>query len=289
MRRYGDTIRLHIVPELGAVPLMRLTPERLQRLYAAKLAAGLSTTTVRGLAFLLHRALDQAVQWRKLARNPCDGTQPPRKNRPEMTTWTPDQARTFLAATVDDDLHALWRLALLTGLRRGELLALQWDAVDLDAGRLSVRRSLTFDRDRQWTIGEPKTAAGRRSVALPASCVAALKRHKAQQAARRLKMGDVWQATGLVFERGDGTLLHPNSVLGIFGRLTTAAGLPHIRFHDLRHTAACLALTNGVHAKVVSEMLGHSTIGMTMDLYSHVSADMQRDAADRMDRLASGL
>lgn len=286
--RYGDMIRRHLAPGLGTVPLARLSPERLQRFYADRLAAGLSSTTVRNLHMLLHRALDQAVKWRKLAINPCDAAQAPRRARPEMTTWTPEQVRHFLTATAAEELHALFRLALLTGMRRGELLALIWDDVDLDRAALAVRRSLTIDRDRHWIIGEPKTAAGRRAVALPASCVAALRRHRVRQTARRLSIGDLWQPTGLVFDRGDGTLLHPNVALATFGRLTKAAGLPHIRFHDLRHTSATLALADGVHPKIVSERLGHSSVAMTLDRYSHVSLNMQRDAADRLDRLAGG-
>ena len=181
-----------------------------------------------------------------------------------------------------------WPLALTTGMRQGELLALRWQDVDLDNGALAVRRTLTRDRAGRVTIGEPKSASGRRSIALDSATVAALRRHKASQNARRLQWGEAWQDADLVFDRGDGALLYHGVARDSFRRAAKRLGLPPIRFHDQRHTAATLMLAGGVHPKIVQERLGHSTVAMTLDRYSHVSMDMQRDAAERLERALGG-
>jgi integrase len=286
--RYRQMVERHLTPGLGGVRLTKLSAVHLSSFYADRLAAGLSPTTVNNQHMILHRALDQAVKWRLIPLNPCDAAEPPRRAQPEIATWTAAQARTFLRGTADSPLGAVFRLALLTGMRRGELLALRWQDVDLVRGTLAVRRTLTRDKDDHWQMGEPKTAAGRRSIALPPSCVAALKRHHARQRERTMAHRDVWQEHGLVFERGDGAMLHPNVLDATFHREAAALGLPRIRFHDMRHTAATLMLEEGVHPKIVQERLGHSSIKMTLDRYSHVSMDMQRHAADALDAAIGG-
>lgn len=218
-----------------------------------------------------------------IARNPCDAVDAPRPRPAEMTTWTAEQAQAFLEATADDPHAALWRLALLTGMRRGELLALRWQDIDIDRAVLGVRRTLTRDRDGHWTYGEAKSAAGKRSLSLPPSCVAALKRHKASQSARRLHWGDAWQESGHVFDRGDGAPLPQSTSDHQFRRLLDRLTLPRIRFHDLRHTAATLMLEEGVHPRVAQQRLGHSNVGVTLKRYSHVAPSMERDAADRLE------
>lgn len=282
--RYERVVRNQLIPPLGAIPLAKLTPLHVQHFYAGLLADGLSSTTVALYHGILHHALDQAVKWRLIPRNVCDAVDAPRPQNPEMRTWTPEQARTFLAATADDSLAAFWRLALNTGMRRGELLALRWDDLDLDRATLAVRRTLTRGADG-LVFGEPKTRSGKRAIALPASCVTALREHRRRQLARRLELGPAWHDTDLVFERGDGRVLHPNVSGRAFRRLVAELGLPAIRFHDLRHTAATLMLANGEHPKVVQERLGHNDISMTLNRYSHVTMDMQREAANRLDAL----
>lgn len=282
--RYRRVVEKQITPALGRIPLAKLTPLQVQDWYAALIAAGRSTTTVSLYHGILHRALDQAVKWGMLTRNVCDAVDAPRPNNPEMRTWTAEQARVFLAATADDELAAFWRLALYTGMRRGELLALRWADVDFERGTLSVRRTLTRG-ESGLVFGEPKSSAGRRSVAIPEPVVATLRTHRARQAERRLKAGPAWQDHDLVFERGDGTVLHPNVVTHTFPRLARRHGLPVIRLHDLRHTAATLMLANGEHPRIVQERLGHSDVSMTLNRYSHVTESMQRDAADRLARL----
>lgn len=286
-RRFSEVVNGRIIPALGSQKLSAVSPVHVQELYADCLKAGLSSTTVALYHNVLHRALDQAVKWRMLQRNVCDAVDPPRESNPEMKTWTAEQARSFLRLSAEDDLAALWLLALNTGIRRGELLALRWQDIDFERGALAIRRTLTQGTDG-LTFGEPKSKAGRRSLALPDVCIDALRTHRVKQLEKRLSIGAVWIDTDLVFERGDGTLLHPNTLLRAFFRLTATAGLTRIRFHDLRHTAATLMLANGEHPKIVQERLGHADISMTLNRYSHVTMDMQRDAADRLAKLLSG-
>ncbi len=282
-RRYADLVRLHILPTVGNVKVAKLGPADVQRLYADRLAAGLSPTSVRHVHGVLHRALDQAVRWGLLARNVTDTVDPPRRSTPEAKAWDARQVAAFLAVAGGDDLNALWRLALLAGLRRGELLGLDWTDLDLDRGTLAVRRTLSRGADSRLIAGEPKTASGRRQIALPTSAVDALRRHRLRRLELRLAAGPAHDDQGRVFTTDTGGPLHPNSLALRFRRLTEAAGLPAIRLHDLRHTCATLMLANGEHPKVVQERLGHADIAMTMNLYSHVTPDMQRHAADRLD------
>lgn len=279
--RYRRIAERKINPVLGSIPLSKLSPLAIQDFYAGLLAGGLSPSTVALHHAILHRALDQAVKWRLIPHNPANAVDTPRPNPPEMQTWTAEEARAFLNATAGDKHAALYVLALHTGMRLGEMIGLRWGDIDFERGTLAVRRTVTHG-NAGLTIGTPKTAAGKRSIALPAPCLAALRSHRAAQAARRLQLGPAWQDGDYVFDRGDGTFLHPNVVGKAFQRHVERAGLPRIRFHDLRHTAATLMLANGEHPKIVQERLGHSDISMTLNRYSHVSMDMQRDAADRL-------
>jgi integrase len=225
-------------------------------------------------------------------RNPADRAKPPRPRNhgdrhQHINTWPRATLAAFLrwCEAAGDPLYALWLLLATTGLRRGEALGLCWDSVDLDAARLSIRRTLV---DVDWgrpVWSDPKTARGRRVVALDPVTVAALKACRAAQAEDKLRLGADYSGHGLVFARPDGTPLHPDSTSKRFRRLVANAGLPAIRLHDLRHTWATLALEAGVHPKVVQERLGHSNVSITLDLYSHVSPAMQSDAAERVAKL----
>lgn len=233
---------------------------------------------------LIRQVLADAVKWNRLARNPADSADPPSasaaKSR-EMQTWDRDQVRAFLARVGDDRLYAAWRLAATTGLRRGELLGLRWRDVDLDAARCSIVQTVV-DGSGKPEISKPKTERGRRSVALDAETVAALRAHRKAQAAERLALGPAYQDNGLVFCREDGAPIWPRTFSRAFERHGEAAELPVIRLHDLRHTHATLALAAGIHPKVVSERLGHSSVGITLDLYSHAVPAMQEDAAAKV-------
>src|SRR5688572_25272641 len=218
------------------------------------------------------------MRWRLLDRNPADATSPPCLKRPQAATCNHDQVRRFLAAAANDGYGPIWLLAAMTGLRRGELLGLQWEDVDLGRGVLRVRRSLVEIGSR-LIIQEPKTPSGRRVVRLGRSCVVALEAHRAQALARRSAPDTAPPAgTGYVFTTARGGPIAPRNLIRRFHMLTCRAGVPRIRFHELRHTHATLLLEDGKHSKVVSERLGHASVMITLDTYSHVLPDMQREA-----------
>lgn len=284
-RRYSDLMRQHVIPVLGGVRLVKLAPLDVQRLYADRLDAGLSPTTVHQIHNVLHRALRQAVRWGMTMRNVTEAVDAPRPVNPECHTWDAKQVATVLAVGDETHLAPLWRLALLTGMRRGELLGLMWKDVDIDRGVLAVRRTLSRGTGGTWEFGAPKTASGRRAIALPLSVVDALRRHRVRQLEERLALGDAWEDRGLVFTNEIGAPLHVNALASRFKKLIAASGVPTIRFHDMRHTSATLMLSGGEHPKVVAERLGHADVSVTLNRYSHVTPDMQRQAADRLDAM----
>lgn len=270
--RYEQLVRRYVVARLGRVRLSKLEPQHLQALYAELLAAEepLSPTTVLQLHRIIHRALGQAVRWGVAPRNVAALVDPPRKERYELAALTVEEAQRLLAAARDDRLEALYVLALTSGMRQGELLGLRWQDVDLPAGSVSVVRQL-------------KTETSRRPVLLTRKGVAALRRHRAAQDAERRQAGTAWDDHDLVFSNTVGRPINPRNLLRrSFYPLLARAGLRRIRFHDLRHTTATLLLREGVHPKIVSELLGHSQIGITLNLYSHVTVSMQRAAVDTL-------
>jgi integrase len=286
--RYEQYLRLHAIPEIGRLPLAKLGPQHLQRLYATRLESGLSPTSVAHLHAVLHRALDQAAKWGLVTRNVASLATRPRIKRQEMATLSPEQAKAFLEAAQGDRLEALYVLALTTGMRQGELLALRWRDVDLEAGTVQVRATLQRTRDG-FTLVEPKTASSRRQVALAETAVANLRRHRAAQGEERLRLGPAWEDNDLIFANEVGRPIEAtNLIRRSFHRLLERAAVPRIRFHDLRHTAATLLLAQGMHPKVVADMLGHSQIAVTLNLYSHTTPAMHRQAALAMDALLRG-
>lgn len=279
---YSNYVHTHIIPALGKTRLAKLTPQQLQAFYSKKLGEGLSPTTVRHIHGALHRALKQATRWGVVARNVADLVDPPRRARHEMKALSTSQARQFLEAAAGDRLEALYVLAVTTGMRQGELLALRWQDVDLDGETLQVRSTVQRVKDG-LLFGEPKTASGRRQIALAPAAVAAFRRHHVRQAEERLKAGPRWQDNGLVFPNVYGRPMEATNLIHrSFTPLLEKAGLPKMRFHDLRHTAATLLLSKRVPVKVVSEMLGHAQVGITLAVYSHVLPDMQREATAAM-------
>lgn len=285
LRRYRDTVRLHILPILGAKQIGKLTKADVERLFDDRRNAGLSPTTIFHISGTLHRALDHAERSEWINRNVCELATTPKRATPEMQVWDAAEVRAVFQASAGDSLDALWRLALLTGMRRGELLGLRWQDIDLDSGTLAVRRTLSRGIGGTWELGTPKSAAGRRSIALPVLAMDALRRHRSRQREQRLRLGPVWELTDVVFTNETGGPLHVNTLTRRYERLVATAGVRRIRFHDLRHTSATLLLSLGEHPKIVQERLGHSSISMTLDRYSHVTKDMQRGAANAFDML----
>jgi integrase len=286
--RHGEYVALHIIPEVGAVKLAQLTPQRVQQLYAAKLAEGLSPTTVHHLHETLHKALAAAVRLGLVARNVTELVDVPRMARHEMTPLSREETQRLLAAAAaeGDRLEALWVLAVSTGMRRGELLGLRWRDVDLEHATLHVRANLQRSRKTgEWVWKEPKTRKSRRQIALSEQAVEALRAQRRRQHEERLLVGPAWEDHDLVFANAVGGPLDAAGVYHHFLRLCQRHKLPRVRVHDLRHTCATLLLSARVNPKVVSEMLGHSSVAVTLDIYSHCIPDMQSDAAAVMGQL----
>jgi integrase len=285
-KSYDYIIHSHLIPGLGRVVLSRLTPQQLQAFMNAKLEEGLSPRTVQYCHAVLRAALEQAVRWGLIARNIARLVKPPRIKRSDVQPLDPEQARRLLLTVQGHRLEALFTVALAVGLREGEALGLRWQDVDLESGRISIRVALQRIGGK-LRIEEVKSATSRRHISLPQVAVEALRAHRQQQQQEQVILGDSWPDTGLVFTSTRGTPLEPRNVVRLFHSMLQRAGLPHKRFYDLRHTCATLLLVQGVHPRVVMEILGHSQISLTMNTYSHVSPTLQHEAASRMDELLS--
>ena len=276
LEQYTDLLADHVRPALGARSLAKLSPLDVQAVYAAMQAAGLSPRSVRYVHAVLNSALSQAVAWRLLPLNPCESVTLPRMIRKEMLVLSPEQARALLTAAEGTREASLWHFAIATGMRPSEILGLRWS--DVKDNTVSVTRTLAR-RGKTWRFEDVKRPKSRRTVELDADTLEVLKVHKAAQAAERLALGQHWQDNGLVFPAEDGGPARERTLVGRFKRALKRADLPDLRLYDLRHTAATLMLQAGIPAKVASERLGHSTVALTLDTYSHVSPGMQREAA----------
>ena len=243
---------------------------------------GLDRRTVNYIHTILHRALKDAVRWSRLARNPADAADPPRggANSDGVHAWDATTLRSFLEASraSNDRLHGLWVLLATTGMRRGEALGVRWSDIDLDTGRLCVLQTITLVGSKV-NIGEPKTSKGRRSIALDDGTVAVLRSHRTLMLEERLLVGPDFSAEGFAFHYPDGSYLRPDAISGQFLRRVKRYGLPRLTLHGLRHTWATLALEQGIHPRVVQERLGHSTIAITLGIYSHVAPTLHDEAA----------
>jgi integrase len=288
---YEVLLRRHALPRLGHLQLQELSPLAVQDLYSELLAGGaksggLSAGTVLNLHLVLNQALAQAVRWQLLAANPVAGAQPPRPRRPPRLLVDPPLLARLLASVAGSWLEAPAAIAAATGMRRGEILALR--RADLTSDLTALRVQRTLQPTRQGLVFEqPKTARSRRTVLLPAFLRPYLERQLAAQAARRATAAD-WQEQGLLIDCGDGRPLNPDTLSTGWARHLRRRKLPPIRFHDLRHAHATLMLAQGVHPKVVSERLGHASVGITLDTYSHVLPTLQEEAAAAFDELFPG-
>jgi integrase len=285
-QRYRTTLDRHILPELGHIPLQKLTPQHVQKFYASKLQEGLSPNTIRLIHGTLHKALKNAVRWNLVPRNICDAVSPPKRTtRREMHVLTIEQAQQLLETAIGHRLEALLTVAVATGMRRGELLALRWQDINFETSSLYICRSVSRLTGHGFVESEPKTAASRRKITLPQFALEALRVHRTRQLEARLKAGERWEDRDLVFPNIWGGFLSTNRLFSSFIALLKDAGLPHVRFHDLRHSAATILLVMGAHPKVVQELLGHSRIAMTLDIYSHVLPSMQEEIMDKLNDL----
>ncbi len=281
--KYRALLDRYVFPAFGNVQLQKLTQQQVQTLYSRKSKDGLAPETVRGIHRMLHKALDDAVLWGQVPRNISDNVTLPRLVRHEIKPLNREQAQQLLSAAHEHRMEALLTIALATGMRRGEILGLHWKDIDFENRSVQVRHTV----DRIGTFGikesEPKTSSSRRKIMLPDFVIESLKEHHTRQAEARLKAGEAWQENDLVFCNIYGGFWDPANLLTSFGKLLTDAGLPHMRFHDLRHSTATILFTMGVHPKVVQELLGHTNISLTMDTYSHMLPSMQRDVMDDLD------
>jgi integrase len=285
-RLYEYLIRVHIAPAIGGIKLSKLTAQDIHALLQAKQDT-LAPSSRKKIHAVLHRALGQAERWQLVARNVADLVDAPRVERQEMAYLTPEQARTFLRAVQGDRLEALYTVALALGLRQGEALGLQWTDIDFDAGKLHVRRTLQRV-DGELRFLPPKTKKSVRRLALPAVAITALRAHRVRQLEEKLLAGARWQERDLVFGSSIGTPLGGGDVRAWFHQALDRAGLPRMRFHDLRHSCVALLLAQGVDLKTIQEILGHHSISMTGDIYGHLVEAVKQDAAARMDDVLSG-
>lgn len=288
-REYKGLIERYIKPNIGKLRLADLRPLKIQEFYGSLTDQKLSPRTVRFTHSVLRSALKQAVRWRMITVNPCDGVDLPRKSTTEMQSLGPTEAASFLAEAQKDRWSALFVLALATGLRPSEYLGLKWSDVDLEKGSINVQRSLHWrtSKSGDWYFGEPKTSRSRRRIPLPASVIKSLLEHRKKQNEARLKAGPEYTNLDLIFATVEGQpLIRLNVVQKHFKPILKRAKLPEtLRLYDLRHSCATLLLAANENPKVVSERLGHASITLTMDTYSHVIPDMQQGASDKLESM----
>jgi len=289
---YHSIVYRHILPALGQIPLNQLQPRHIQDYYAKALTSGrtdkrggLSARSVLYHHRIISEALSNAVRMGIVVRNVAELVDPPRPSKAKTGIMSPDEVIRFLDTAGDTSYYVFFSALLCTGLRRGELLALRWRNLDLDNAVLYVVETAFKLGNGEYVIKEPKTPHSRRAVSLPASLVSLMRKHRADQEEIRKGLGATLIEDDFVFARPDGTPLNPNAVTLAFKRIIRVAGLNHIRVHDLRHTHATLMLKSGVHPKVVSERLGHASVGITLDIYSHVLPGLQEAAAERFDQI----
>ena len=281
--------KLDTVPGLKDVQLSKLALQRVQQFFNEKLNAGNSPALVKYLRVVLRVALNEAVKGDLAARNVAALATPPKVEKRELMPFTQEQAGRFLKAVMSHRHEALFTAALGIGLRSGECSALRWSDVDLEKGTVTVAHTLQREKKNGLVLMPPKSAKSRRTIELPASCVTALKAHLDRQRQERMLAGARWKETGHVFTSTIGTPIDDRKILKEFDALVAAAKLPKQRFHDLRHACVSLLGAQGVPLKVIAEILGHSDIRLTQNVYQHVYQEAKRDAAEKMDKLLTRI
>ncbi|HOR18822.1 MAG TPA: tyrosine-type recombinase/integrase [Brevefilum sp.] len=285
--QYRQIIKQHINPVLGNIKINELQPAEIQALYNKKVESGIGVRTVGLIHSVLHCALNHALRLGIIFRNPSDAVYKPKAQKREMEVLDENQARMLLIAAKGKRHEALYKLAITTGLRKGEILGLKWGDLDWDTHQLNVQRQIQRVPQEGLAYSQPKTAAGRRMIILGSDTILALKDHQKRQWVEREFMRGKWKDHDLIFPSSIGTPLSQSNLSRDYKQLLHEANLPDIRFHDLRHTAASLMLKQGISVKVVQERLGHSDAAMTLNVYSHVIPGMQREAAEKMDEITA--
>jgi len=284
-RSYEWLVRCHIVPNIGHIRITDLRPQHLQTMYR-KLSEGerpLSNRSIQQLHTVVHESLKRAMKWGIVHRNISDAVDPPRIDRKRSDVWTPEQSLQFIEGSKGEERYWIgFVLAIMTGMRKGEILGLRWSDIDMERGYAQVRQTLGWVAGKP-VLQEPKTERSRRSVALSPETILALEQHRNEQVQDRLFFDSEYKDHGLIIARPDGSPQNPRTFDDAWYRALERSELPRIRFHDLRHTHASILLQQGVHPKIVSERLGHATISITLDTYSHVLPGLQKEIADRFD------
>lgn len=273
-KSYEWLVTTHLIPHLGKIKVDKLQPAQVHNLYHNVLTPALSAASVKKLHVILNDALNRAVTWGSIVRNVASTVELPKGKKQKFEVWDADQLNAFLEAANDDAYFIVFELAASTGMRQSEILALRWVDVDFDTKTVSVRQTYT-KAESGHQFNDTKSDSSVRSIALFSETVEHLRQHKIKQNAQRMANRKLYQDHGLVAQSNVGTPLNPRNVMRNFYKLLDEVNVPRIRFHDLRHTHATILLKNGVHPKIVQERLGHSSITVTLDTYSHVLPNMQ--------------
>lgn len=286
--QYSQVIRDYVIPHIGTIRVVDLRTDHIQRLYQHLLELKVKVSVVRKTHMVLHSALQQAFRTEMIPRNPVSTAQPPSLPPTEISILDESQASQFLIAIRGHRWEALFHLALTSGARQKELLGLKWTDLDWTKKTLKIDRQLSYPGDGIG-FSQTKTRYGRRTISLGSQTIWVLHQHYDRQCRARLEAGENWQEFGLIFTTSNGTPIHPRNLLKEFKVILKQAGLPPIRFHDLRHTCASLLLNANVSPIVVARRLGHSKPSTTMDIYGHLIPDMQTEAAEKLDRLITPI
>jgi len=283
--QYRQVITHHILPELGDLLIQELRPAQIQSFYQLKAQAGMNPRLLQLVNCLLHHALEDATRSSLIPVNPVQSTLKPKRSYVERKVLQPSQVQQLLKACQGTRWEALFSLAVTTGMREGELLGLKWTDIHWDQGVVQIQRQLYRVPGQGLVFNPPKTPTSRRNVALGPRMLEQLQEHAKRQQEEKERAGEKWQENGLVFPTSLGTPTDPHRLYTYYKVLLQKLGLPDLRFHDLRHTAATLMLSGGIHPKVAQERLGHARISYTLGTYSHVLPTIQEEAAQRMDQL----
>lgn len=289
VENYRKITSSYILPKIGQMRLQDLTPTHITQLYLLLKEEGKGARSVQAVHVILHCALKQAVREGLLGRNPVDAVDRPRVEQTETQILSEEQARQLLAIASGSLYETVFCLALISGMRKGELLGLKWSDLDLTKGTILVQRQLQLVKPEGYILVPPKTKAGKRQIKLGQGMLAKLENHRRNQEALKAAAGDKWKENNLIFTSSIGTYMDQSRVHKEFKRLLTKAGLPDLRFHDLRHTSLSFLLENGTPVNTVQQRAGHSKASVTIDIYGHALAGSQNQAADRIDELVTSI